>query len=88
MWDKSVGEADKAGYLVELSSYIKDYEPSVDLTTFAIHEAMLPYSPTTLKKDKNKMSIQQDGYVQVTSAGLKCVRFSDAREGVYKIEDV
>ena len=60
----------------------------MDLTTFAIHEVMLPYSPTTLKKDKNKMSIQQDGYVQVTSAGLKCVRFSDAREGVYKIEDV
>ncbi len=65
VWDKSVKDEEKAAHLMELTEYVKQYEPEVNLAAFAEHDVMLPYSPTTLKKDKNKMAEQSEGYVQV-----------------------
>ena len=56
---------DKERNLIDLTECIKQYEPSVNLNTFAFHDVMLPYSPTTLKKDKNRMANQKEGFVQV-----------------------
>ena len=71
VWDEKVYEEDKADYLRELTDYIRQWEPSITLNTFAIHEGMLPYSPTTLKKDRNKLSKQLEGYVQVVGDELR-----------------
>ena len=34
------------------------------MAAYAVHKDMLPYSPTTLKKDKNKMARQTEGFIQ------------------------
>ncbi len=65
VWDASVKNEDKERNLIDLTECIKQYEPSVKLNTFAFHDVMLPYSPTTLKKDKNRMANQKEGFVQV-----------------------
>ena len=65
VWDASVKDEDKERNLIDLTEYIKQYEPSVSLNTFAFHDVMLPYSPTTLKKDKNRMASQKEGFVKV-----------------------
>ena len=70
VWESSVNDNDKPKYLSELIETVKQYEPTVTLNTFAFHEIMLPYSPTTLKKDKNRMSKQTDGFVQVVDGQI------------------
>ena len=75
VWDKSVEEKDIVGYLQEINEDIKNFEPEINLCAYAFHDVMLPYSPTTLKKDKNKMSKQIDGYVQVENGELEKVKF-------------
>ena len=42
---------------------------------YAEHERMLPYSHTTLKKDKNRLAKQTDGYYQVVDSTLIKVDF-------------
>ena len=74
VWDKSVKDSSKVAYLTKLNDLVKNYEPEINLRAYAFHEGMLPYSPTTLKKDKNKMSKQKDGFVQVIDGELKRVQ--------------
>lgn len=87
VWDRSVNGTDKESYLKDLTSYIKEWEPDICLCIYAIHEGMLPYSPTTLKKDKNMMSKQLEGYVQVTDEGFRKIRFVETTDGLYRIEN-
>ena len=42
---------------------------------YFVHDSMLPYSPTTLKKDKNRLSKQTDGYVRVVDGEIKNIEF-------------
>ena len=71
VWNGHFSEADKAEYLTELNRIMKSYLPEeISLYVYAEHEGMLPYSPTTLKKDKNKMSRQTTGFVQVADGKL------------------
>ena len=86
VWDRSVKETDKESHLKELTTYIKEWEPDICLCIYAIHEGMLPYSPTTLKKDRNMMSKQLEGYVQVTDEGIRKIRFVESMNGLYRIE--
>lgn len=74
VWDKSVMDSSKAAFLIELNDLVKRCEPEINLRAYAFHEGMLPYSPTTLKKDKNKMSKQKDRFVQVIDGELKRVQ--------------
>ena len=46
---------------------------------------MLPPSPTTLKKDKNKMSKQTFGYVDVVDGELGDVTFIPTDNGNYQL---
>ena len=85
VWSKDVEDINKENYLKELTEFIKQYESGINLCTYAFHDGMLPYSPTTLKKDKNKMAKQNDGYVMVTDKGIEKIFFSDADNGLYKI---
>lgn len=75
VWDKNVKETDKLSYLKELKDSIKQFEPGINLCAFAVHDVMLPYSPTTLKKDKNKMVEQKEGFIQVVDGEIKKVSF-------------
>ncbi len=86
--DRSVKETDKESHLKELTTYIKEWEPDICLCIYAIHEGMLPYSPTTLKKDKIKMSKQLEGYVQVMDEQIYKIRFVKMAKGLFRIEKV
>lgn len=88
VWDKGVDDVYKAECLQELNESIKEYEPEITLCTYAFHDEMLPYSSTTLKKDKNKLSKQLEGYVQVDGKELKKVCFKAVGDGKYRIEKV
>ena len=58
----------------------------MDISTFAFHDTMLPYSPTTLKIDKNSMSKQTDGYVKVIDGKLTDIRFNNLGNGLFKMD--
>lgn len=62
VWNTSVTEDDKTGYIREMINQVKLYGSELNVIGFAFHDVMLPYSPTTLKKDKNKMAKQKEGY--------------------------
>ncbi len=85
VWDKDVKEEEWPYLLGEINDQIKEYEPDVTLNTYAFHKVMLPYSPTTLKKDKNRLAKQDDGYFQVEGGKLRPVRFSSDEQGKYTI---
>ena len=74
VWTDKPSDAEKIQRITELNETLKDYLPG-ELAVFgyAEHEGMLPYSPTTLKKDKNKMSKQTTGYVQVVDGQLRTI---------------
>lgn len=82
VWDKDVRESDKAKYLKDIIDSINQYEPAVNLIAFAVHDNMLPYSPTTLKKDKNSMAKQNDGFVQLADGVIKKIRFEKDKNGL------
>ena len=58
VWRENVPESEKSGYLEELNDeLLNDYLPTgVSISAYFEHKGFLPYSPTTLKKDKNKLS--------------------------------
>ena len=56
-----------------MNERLKEFLPDgIVMSAYSEHEYMLPFSGTTLKKDKNGMSKQTLGYVQEQS-GKKCV---------------
>lgn len=55
----------------EINSFINKLD--VVLLGYREYENMLPYSPTTLKKDKNKMARCTDGIMQVIDGTLQYV---------------
>lgn len=71
VWNQTVQESDKAKHMVELNTVANDFDPDIILYAFAFHDRMLPYSPTTLKKDKNKMSKQMEGLYQVVDGKIQ-----------------
>jgi long-subunit acyl-CoA synthetase (AMP-forming) len=88
VWDKSVKELEKAVHLSELVECVKECEPDVNLIAFAIHDVMLPYSPTTLKKDKNKMAKQLDGFVQLVDGKIQEIRFCKDSNDFFSIKNI
>ena len=87
VWDKSVKDSDKENYLRELIKHVQEYEPNVNLDTFAVHDVMLPYSPTTLKKDKNKMYKQEDGYIRIRDGYIERIRMISEENGLFSVQN-
>ena len=76
VWNNNVLSHDKLPYIMDLNSSMEQYLPKgVILNTYSEHETMIPYSPTTLKKDKNKLSHQTTGFIQVNNDRLENVEF-------------
>ncbi len=74
VWSGSFTEKEKVQYLTNLNEALEEYLPEeIVLYAYAEHDGMLPYSPTTLKKDRNKLSKQSSGYYQVHNGKLEDV---------------
>ena len=87
VWSDNVDENDKKEFIEKMNKDMKEYLPSeLKVSAYAEHEGMLPYSPTTLKKDKNRMSKQTTDYIQVIDGELTKVEFKPNEEGKYTTE--
>ena len=74
VWDRNYSEEEKIHNYSILDEALSEYLPvELNVYAYAEHEGMLPYSPTTLKKDKNLMSKQRDGFWKVVNGELKRV---------------
>ena len=84
VWSGSPSENDKQTYIETMNEQLDKFLPSdVEVSAYSEHDIMLPYSPTTLKKDKNKMSSQTSGYVQVIDGKLNNIEFILNENGKY-----
>lgn len=87
VWSKPSTEEEKAECLTALNKAVEEAFPEgIRIAAWAEHDGMLPYSPTTLKKDKNKLSKQMEGYVQVVDGALEAIEFEPVGDGsAYRI---
>jgi len=84
VWKENVDESMKVELIKEMNEQLKEFLPEeVEVSAFAAHKGVLPYSPTTLKKDKNGLSRQYSGYVQVINDKLYDVDFTPYDVRVY-----
>ena len=66
-----MNDREKADCLTALNKAVEESFPDgIRIFAYAEHDGMLPYSPTTLKKDRNCMSQQKNGYVQAVDGKL------------------
>ena len=66
VWAENVAEEEKKTYINQLNNQLRALLPAnIHISGYKTHEKMLPYSATTLKKDKNKMHSENKGYIQV-----------------------
>jgi long-chain acyl-CoA synthetase len=87
VWNKNVNEKETISYIEELNEYIRSFDPEINVCAYAVYDVMLPYSPTTLKKDKNKMSKRMDGFVQVIDGQLVNIDFHDIESGRFVMKN-
>lgn len=90
VWNGNPSLEDQKHFIEELNACMKEYlRESFSMVAYSIHDIMLPYSPTTLKKDKNKLSKQTDGYIQVIDGQIRNVKFipSDNQKLKLFVED-
>lgn len=84
VWDESVSSDDKKSYIELLNKQLDNFLPNeIKVSAYAEHDIMLPYSPTTLKKDMNKMAKQSSGYVQVIDGNMHNIEFILNENGKY-----
>ena len=85
VWNKEVKESEKSEYINQINKDINEaYKGLVEIGGYHAHDVMLPYSPTTLKKDKNGMSHQTTGYVQSIDGQLVDVSYVKQEDNVYE----
>ena len=85
VWGEDLNEEDKKECIIELNELLKSsYPEEVVVSAYAEHKDMLPYSSTTLKKDKkNKLSKQTQGYKQVINGKTYEIKFELNNDGKY-----
>lgn len=87
VWKKEYLMNDKKTYLNEINNILKSFLPNgIELLAYYVHDTMLPYSPTTLKKDKNKMAKQNSDFIQVIDDNLVNVDFELNKSGNYELK--
>ncbi len=76
VWNARIANEDKTPYINDLNEWIKNYLPrEIVLNTYTAHDNMIPYSPTTLKKDKQRLANQTTGFVQITDGKLEEIEY-------------
>lgn len=84
VWGGEVNEVSKKEYIKELNCLLKEFLPNgVELSAYSEHEVMLPYSPTTMKKDKNRLANQTRGYIQVIDNEINSIEYVLNKSGRY-----
>ena len=84
VWSKEMNEEEIESCIDILNNSMLQFLPNdVELITYASHDVMLPYSPTTLKKDKNKLNKQTSGYFEIVDGNLREVEFVLNENGKY-----
>ena len=84
VWSKLALEENKKDYLNEINEILFNYyQNNIEVSAYAEHEKMLPYSPTTLKKDTTAMSKQMNGFMQVIDGEIYEVEFVLNESGKY-----
>jgi len=74
VWNDIPDIETKTKRIQELNGILINYLPQeIVVYGYCEHKTMLPYSPTTLKKDKNRLSQQTSGFVQVVNEELHCL---------------
>ncbi len=88
VWNRElVDENNKAEYLRLINEKLRNNLPQeIQISAFAEHEVMLPYSPTTLKKDKNKMANQTTGFIQLIGENIENIEFEKKENGTFEIK--
>lgn len=82
VWSEDVLNEDKTPYIIKLNEVMSEYLPSeITLETYAEHDEMIPYSPTTLKKDGNRLAAQSRGFMQVKDGKLESVEYCLLSDG-------
>ena len=77
VWNKNVTNEDKAKNIELMNSAIANkFDGMISIGGFFEHNIMLPYSETTLKQDKNAMSNQLDGYINLEDSEIVDVDYS------------
>lgn len=84
VWNDDINAEEKKVYIELMNEQISEFLPSeVTLSAYSEHDIMLPYSPTTLKKDKNKMIQQTSSYVQIIDGEINNIEFILNVDGKY-----
>lgn len=87
VWNENVSESDKDEYFEMINqTMIESLPENVSVIGYSEHDTMLPYSITTLKKDKNKLSKQTSGYIQIKDGKLVDVSFLSTKNGKYEVK--
>ena len=84
VWSDNVTSDEKKLLIDLMNEQLGSFLPEeVEVSAYSEHDKMLPYSPTTLKKDKNKMSKQTTGYVQLLDGEINSIEFILNKNGKY-----
>ena len=84
VWSDTVASEDKKTYIELMNEQLSSFLPDeVQVSAYSEHDIMLPYSPTTLKKDKNKMAKQTTGYIQTIDGEINNIEFILKENGKY-----
>lgn len=84
VWSPEVEEKQKIEGIGEMNTALAQFLPEeVEVVAYSEHQGMLPYSPTTLKKDKNKLAKQTSGYIQLEDGILNQIEFIPSNDGKY-----
>ena len=84
VWTDNVLEEEKKEYIRVMNEQLSAFLPNeVKVSAYSFHDVMLPYSPTTLKKDKNRMSKQTTGYIQVIDGQVNSIEYILNKNGKY-----
>ena len=76
VWQKGMTQEEKVIALNEINNSLEEFLPEgVIVSAYSEHNSTLPYSPTTLKIDKNSMAKQTSGYIQVINDKITNVEF-------------
>lgn len=86
VWSGVPSEDEQKELFEDLNALMREYlPPTFEMAAYSVHDIMLPYSPTTLKKDKNRLSKQTDGYVQVIDGQIQRIEFIPDDSGNYRL---